>query len=98
MGVQPAGEGRVQDRGLAPPPPEQQLPSTRIHEMQNEANLKGFGQGFLYGWLASQPLAKEPSPLDIPKIFSFFGFFVFFGLASPLLANEKNKKNQRFLV
>ena len=43
VGVQPAGEGRVQDRGLEPPPPEQQLPSTRIHEMQNEANLKGFG-------------------------------------------------------
>ena len=94
MGVQPAGEGRVQDRGLAPPPPEQQLPSTRIHEMQNEANLKGFGSGFLYGWLASQPLAKEPSPLDIPNVF----FFVVFGLASPLLANEKNQKNQRFLV
>ena len=28
VGVQPAGEGRVQERGLEPPPPEQQLPST----------------------------------------------------------------------
>ena len=98
VGVPRAGEGRVQDRGLEPPPPEQQLPSTRIHKMKNEANLKGFGQGFPYGWLASQPLAKEPSPLDIPKNFVFLVFFCFFGLASPRLANEKNKKNQRFLV
>ena len=92
VGVQPAGEGRVQERGLEPPPPgaaAAQYPYTRNAKW---SQFEGVWVGFSL-WLASQPApSKRIKPPGYTKNLCFFCFF---SLASRGLAKPKKTKKTK---